>query len=156
MTNPTDQEGAVAKAGLFEDIPQPSVEQQAQHARVLLAERRSQGAARLLKPNRQQVELRASDLESLLSPDHRARLVWGYVVRQDLSGLVEAVKARGSNAGRAAIDPAHPVCAVAVRHARRRGQRARGDAAVPGARCVPLDVRWRVGELPRDQRLSLG
>ena len=78
MTNPTDQEGAVAKAGLFEDIPQPSVEQQAQHARVLLAERRSQGAARLLKPNRQQVELRASDLESLLSPDHRARLVWAW------------------------------------------------------------------------------
>jgi len=31
--------------------------------------------------------------------------VWGYVVRQDLSKLIEAVKARGSNAGRAAIDP---------------------------------------------------
>lgn len=37
--------------------------------------------------------------------DHRARLVWGYVVRQDLSPLLEAVKARGSQAGRAAIDP---------------------------------------------------
>jgi transposase len=32
-------------------------------------------------------------------------LVWGYVVRQDLSKLIEAIKARGSNAGRAAIDP---------------------------------------------------
>ena len=29
----------------------------------------------------------------------------GYVVRQDLSRLIEAIKARGSNAGRAAIDP---------------------------------------------------
>ena len=49
--------------------------------------------------------MRASDLESLLREDHRARLVWGYVVRQDLSPLVHAIKARGSNAGRAAIDP---------------------------------------------------
>ena len=31
--------------------------------------------------------------------------MWGYVVRQDLSKLIEAIKARGSNAGRAAIDP---------------------------------------------------
>nr|WP_136256626.1 IS1182 family transposase [Metallibacterium scheffleri] len=66
---------------------------------------REQGAPRLLEPNRLQVELRASDLESLLPEDHRARLVWGYVERQDLSRLIEAVKARGSNAGRAAIDP---------------------------------------------------
>lgn len=64
-----------------------------------------QGAARLLQPNRSQIELRASDLESLLGEEHRARLVWGYVVRQDLSSLTEAIKARGSNAGRAAIDP---------------------------------------------------
>ncbi len=59
----------------------------------------------MLEPNRLQVELRASDLESLLPEDHRARLVWGYVVRQDLSKLIEAIKARGGNAGRAAIDP---------------------------------------------------
>jgi transposase len=31
--------------------------------------------------------------------------VWGYVERQDLSRLTEAIKARGSNAGRATIDP---------------------------------------------------
>ena len=49
--------------------------------------------------------MRASDLESLLGEDHLARLVWGYVERQDLSRLVETVKARGSNAGRSAIDP---------------------------------------------------
>jgi transposase len=63
------------------------------------------GAARLLQPNRSQIELRASDLESLLGEDHLARLVWGYVERQDLSRLTEAIKARGSNAGRSAIDP---------------------------------------------------
>lgn len=31
--------------------------------------------------------------------------MWGYVVLQDLSKLIEDIKARGSNAGRAAIDP---------------------------------------------------
>lgn len=31
--------------------------------------------------------------------------MWGYVVKQDLSRLFDAIKSRGSNAGRAAIDP---------------------------------------------------
>jgi len=39
--------------------------------------------ARVLMPNRAQVELRASDLESLLPEGHRARLVWAYVERAD-------------------------------------------------------------------------
>ena len=60
---------------------------------------------RLLQPDRLQVELRASDLESLLEHDHRARLVWGYVERQDLSALLNAIKARGATPGRRAIDP---------------------------------------------------
>lgn len=104
MTTPTDVDAEPAKAGLFEDLPQPSVAQ-VQQAQAKAASKRDQGAPRLLQPNRSQIELRASDLESLLPEDHRARLVWGYVVRQDLSKLFEAVKARGSNAGRAAIDP---------------------------------------------------
>ena len=83
---------------------QPS-QAQMQQAQAQAAAKRSQGAPRLLQPNRTQVELRASDLESLLAEDHRARLVWGYVVRQDLSALLDEIKARGSNAGRARIDP---------------------------------------------------
>ena len=55
---------------------------------------RSQRALRVLEPDRRQVELRACDLESLLSEEHRARLVWGYVERQDLSALFDAIKAR--------------------------------------------------------------
>lgn len=104
MTTPTNVDAEPAKAGLFEDLPQPSGAQ-VQQAQAKAASKRGQGAPRLLQPNRSQIELRASDLESLLPEDHRARLVWGYVVRQDLSKLFEAVKARGSNAGRAAIDP---------------------------------------------------
>jgi transposase len=66
---------------------------------------RSHAAPRILEPNRKQIELRASDLESLLPEDHRARLVWGYVERQDLGALYEAIKARGAAPGRRAIDP---------------------------------------------------
>ena len=105
MTKPTDQGERASGAGLFKELPQPDEAELVQRADAEMSRKRSEGAVRLLQPNRLQVELRASDLESLLPEDHRARLVWGYVVRQDLSQLVEAVKARGSNAGRAAIDP---------------------------------------------------
>ena len=104
MTTPIDGAAPPAEASLFEDLAPPSSEQllQAELARAI---KRSQGSPRLRQPNRSQVELRASDLESLLAEGHRARLVWGYVVRQNLSKLFDAVKARGSVAGRAAIDP---------------------------------------------------
>jgi hypothetical protein len=45
------------------------------------------------------------DLDSVLPPDHQARLVWGYVERQDWSELEDRIKARGSAPGRRAIDP---------------------------------------------------
>lgn len=56
-------------------------------------------------PKRLQMELRASDLESLLPEGHRVRMVWGYVERQDLSGMYEGIKAREGGAGRTAIAP---------------------------------------------------
>ena len=104
MTTQANSDAPSAESGLFEDLAAPS-DAQVQQAQAKAADKASGGAPRLLEPNRLQVELRASDLESLLPADHRARLVWGYVTRQDLSRLFEAVKARGSNAGRAAIDP---------------------------------------------------
>ena len=96
--------GNESTADLFEDLPCVQ-EQQVMAAKQARAAARRQGPPRLLQPNRRQVELRASDLESLLGEDHRARLVWGYVERQDLSRMIESIKARGSNAGRSAIDP---------------------------------------------------
>lgn len=62
-------------------------------------------AARVLMPNRNQLEWRASDLESLLPPGHRARIVWGYVERQDLEGLYAGIKVVEGGVGRAAIAP---------------------------------------------------
>lgn len=93
-----------APPGLFADLPPVDEQQAAAQAQARAASKR-EGAPRLRQPNRAQIELRASDLESLLGEDHRARLVWGYVERQDLRRLTDAIKARGSNAGRAAIDP---------------------------------------------------
>ena len=108
MLTPMSIRQETAHAGtdaLFTDLAEPSAEQLLQATQDRRQARQAQGAVRLLEPNRQQVELRASDLESLLPEGHRARLVWGYVERQRLDRLIDAVKARGSNAGRAAIDP---------------------------------------------------
>lgn len=65
----------------------------------------SRSRARVLLPNRQQLELRASDLESLLPEGHRARLVWGYVERQDLQGFYTHIRVVDGGVGRAAIAP---------------------------------------------------
>jgi transposase len=61
---------------------------------------------RVLRPNREQLELRPSDLESLLSEDHRARAIWDFVEGLDLSALYDAIRAVEGHAGRPAIDPA--------------------------------------------------
>lgn len=124
MTTHTDRETAAGEVGLFEDLPRPSPEQVRQ-AQEEAARKRSEGTPRLRQPNRAQIELRASDLESLLAEDHRARLVWGYVERQDLTRLFEAVKARGSQAGRAAI--ARASCS-------RSGYMPRSTASAAGAK----------------------
>ena len=145
-----------AAVSLFEDLPAVQQEQ-AQAAQQTRKAAKRQGAARLLQPNRSQIELRASDLESLLGEDHLARLVWGYVERQDLSRLIEVIKARGEQRRARCDRPAHPVCAVAVRGTERRGQRARGGAPDARARCLPLGALavtganrdWRVARTAR-------
>lgn len=62
-------------------------------------------SARVLRPQRDQLELRPSDLESLLSEEHVARLVWAYVERQDLSALYSGIKSVEGGVGRSAIAP---------------------------------------------------
>ncbi len=61
---------------------------------------------RVLRPNRAQMELRPTDLESLLPEDHRARVVWEWVTGLDLSALYEEIGSVEGQAGRPAIDPA--------------------------------------------------
>ena len=64
------------------------------------------GAPRLLKPERHQVELRPSCLETLLPEEHRARLLWAAVERLDLARFHARIESREGGAGRPAIDPA--------------------------------------------------
>jgi transposase len=65
----------------------------------------AEGVARVLMPNRMQLELRASDLDSLLPEGHRARLVWAWVERADLSGMYAGIRAVEGGSGRTAIAP---------------------------------------------------
>ena len=61
---------------------------------------------RVLKPCRDQLQMRSVDLDSLLSADHPARIVWAFVEKLDLGALYAQIKAAGDQPGRPAIDPA--------------------------------------------------
>jgi transposase len=59
----------------------------------------------LREPKRDQIELRATDIESLIGDDHRARLIWDYVEDLDLSELENRIKARDERPGHPATSP---------------------------------------------------
>ena len=69
------------------------------------APRRPLGKPRLLEPERDQLELRSMDLDSLIGADHPARLFWAYCEQLDLSELEGAIKAREGRPGHPAIAP---------------------------------------------------
>jgi transposase len=64
----------------------------------------SQGV-RMIGPDRAQLRWDMVDLDSQLSDDHRARLVWAFVEGLDLSEFYDRIKARDAVAGRPATDP---------------------------------------------------
>jgi transposase len=59
----------------------------------------------LREPERDQIELRAVDLDSLIGAEHPARVIWAYVAKLDLSALEEAVRAREHTPGQAPASP---------------------------------------------------
>lgn len=63
------------------------------------------GALRLREPRRDQIELRAVDIESLIGQDHPARVIWTYVEGLDLSELEQRIKARADRPGHPATSP---------------------------------------------------
>jgi len=63
------------------------------------------GNPRVREPVRDQIELRAVDLDSLVGPAHAARVIWDYVQRLDLRALEEAIKAREHTPGQAPASP---------------------------------------------------
>src|ERR671925_622189 len=53
------------------------------------------GAPRLREPMREQIELRAVDIESLIGQEHPARVIWAYVEGLDLSEHEAALSKAG-------------------------------------------------------------
>jgi transposase len=81
---------------LFEGLPERAKPQ---------SEAAPPGAPRLREPERDQIELRAVDIDSLIGEDHLARVIWTYVVGLDLSELENRIKARGDRPGHPATSP---------------------------------------------------
>ncbi|HEY8134101.1 MAG TPA: IS1182 family transposase [Thermoanaerobaculia bacterium] len=82
-------------AGLFENLPE----------RCVASRGNAAGEARMREPVRDQIELRAVELDSLIDADHSARLFWDYVQKLDLSAVEGAIKARVHTPGQAPPSP---------------------------------------------------
>lgn len=85
---PTD-----SKTGLFGTLPEQ------------MAAARHIGVPRLRQAERRQVSLRPVSLEDLLPPDHRARFVWAFAERLDLTALYRVIKAVEGHPGHPPADP---------------------------------------------------
>lgn len=60
---------------------------------------------RVIRADREQLYWDMIDLDSLIEPDHLARVVWVFVEGLDLSALYDRIKARDEVAGRPTPDP---------------------------------------------------
>lgn len=96
-----EQEPDRRSATLFDQSQMPIPAEPQERAEVLNA-----GVARVMAAQRDQIELRACDLDSLLGSDHAARTVWAFVQSLDLGSLHAKIRAVEHAAGRPAIDPA--------------------------------------------------
>jgi transposase len=65
----------------------------------------TRGAPRMREPVRDQIELRAVDIDSLVGQDHKVRLFWAYVIALDLRELEDRIKAREHTPGHPPIAP---------------------------------------------------
>jgi len=101
MTNITTETGSNGHTGaLFEGLAVPA------DGAAVLKRSMPKGAARVQSAVRNQVELRACDLDSSLPADHQARAVWAFVQSLDLQALYGQIQAVEGGVGRAPIDPA--------------------------------------------------
>ena len=82
--------------GLFSELPDQAKPRPAEDMR---------GAPRLREPVRDQIELRAVDIDSLIGQGHPARIFWGYVAGLDLSELEDRIEARENTPGHPAASP---------------------------------------------------
>jgi transposase len=99
------------------------------------------GQPRMREPVRNQIELRAVELEALVAAEHPVRVIWAYVEQLDLRALEEAIRARTHTAGQA---PASPRLLLALwLYATSEGV---GSARALARLCESHDVyRWLCG-----------
>src|SRR5882724_4831237 len=90
-----ESEAAMGRDELFDGLPEQRTERPEDGA----------GAPRLRQPERDQIALRAVDLDSAIGAEHPARVIWAYCERLDLSALYDAIKAREGRPGHPPIDP---------------------------------------------------
>lgn len=62
-------------------------------------------AARVVSPNRTQLEFGTYDIDRLVAQDHRVRTIWAAVERMNLAPFYAEIKSREGSAGRPAFDP---------------------------------------------------
>lgn len=83
----------MAQRGLFEELPT---------SEGVAAD---PGGVRLREPVRDRVDLLVFDLDGLIGPDHRARVVWAYVEKLNLGELEDAIRTRTHTPGQAPASP---------------------------------------------------
>src|SRR5271167_1078622 len=82
------------ESGLFASLPD-----------VMVPEAAGRGLPRLRMPIRNQIAMHWLTLDELLPPDHRARQVWSFVEKLDLSALYRVIKATEGRPGHPCGDP---------------------------------------------------
>jgi len=82
------------ESGLFASLPD-----------VMVPEAAGRGLPRLRRPLRNQIAMHWLTLDELLPPDHRARQVWSFVEKLDLSALYRVIKATEGRPGHPCGDP---------------------------------------------------
>jgi len=95
LVSDTLTEVSMGREELFEGLPEGGAAR----------EPKAGGNVRLREPERDQIELRAVDVDSLIGADHPARVIWAYVEELDLRELEAAIKAREHTPGQAPASP---------------------------------------------------
>ena len=101
MNSITAEAGTNGHTGaLFEGLNVPS------DSATVLKPSIPRAAPRVQSAVRNQIELRACDLDAALPAEHQARAVWAFVQSLDLQALYAQIRAVEGGVGRAPIDPA--------------------------------------------------
>lgn len=107
------------------------------------------GRARLREPVRDEVRLRAFDLDSLIEEDHPARVIWAYARKVDMSGFEARVRAREGSPGMPQTSP-HLLLALWL-YATTDGI---GSARALARACENVSAyRWLCGEVGMNHRI---